>query len=57
MGQSTAIRGSAGRAAGLDATSLALRPVKKPLHQPQHVGRAENHAQRGGNGPAAAYVR
>ena len=40
--------------AGPGGGELALRPVEEPLHQPQHVGRAQNHAQRGGNRPAAA---
>ena len=40
-------------AAGLEAVK-AFRAVEDALDEPEHVGRAENHAQRGGDGPAAA---
>ena len=41
-------------AAGLDVGERAFRSVEEALHQREHVGRAENDAERGGDGPAAA---
>ena len=41
-------------AGGFRGGQLAFRAVEEALHQPEHVGRAENHAERGGDGPAVA---
>ena len=39
---------------GFGGGERAFRSVEEALHQPEHVSRAENHAERGGDGPAAA---
>ena len=40
-------------AAGL-TRPCGFRSVKEALHQPEHVGGSKDHAERGGDGPAAA---
>ena len=39
---------------GLRCGERAFRAVEEALHEPEHVGGAENDAERGGDGPAAA---
>ena len=41
-------------AEGLDAASALSGAVEDALHEREHVGRAENDADSGGDGPAAA---